>query len=66
MSHLLEIVLTTLAAHPRDCVFDKTAEEILADTFARCGPNPTGASFVDACQDAFEEAEIYCPHRVLK
>ena len=56
-----DIVETTMRCHPKDCLFKANAIELIIEqTIKNMGDS--AASLIDACHEAFKDAELFCPH----
>lgn len=56
---LRAIISFTLRNHPKDCIFTENAEEKI---FERCKGYINQDDLIDKLEQAFFEAEVYCPH----
>lgn len=56
-----EIVETTMAIHPKDCVFAPDAIENICE-FVSARNNYGEQHLIDLITEGFKRNEIYCPH----
>lgn len=53
------VVQIVIAHHPKDCIFTPDAENNIVNALAVAKDEE---SFINICDEALRENEIYCPH----